>query len=554
MKKFLSLIFSLILLTGMVFSAEKLSKVKKELPFSKGLNLPQWLEYSRSNTMLYGKKDFENVKAMGVEVIRLPVWFEVWNDGAPDYKISDDCWIYLDDAVSWCKELGMYIIIDFHNDCDGASKTDPNIEKVLLKVWPQVAERYKNQSEHVIYEIMNEPHLKSGNLDADIKKWGSIQGKVLSAIRQIDKKHYVIVGGADWNSIDSMLKLPEYSDDKLIYNFHDYTPFLFTHQGAEWTDIKRLTGIPFPYVKEKMPKLPKNPTSSEKWNYENYQKDSSEETLVAPLNKAVEFVNKRNASLMCNEFGVSMIYADPAERANWYRLKTGWMDERSIIRVSWDYTQSFGVFKSPSESRFPEDLNKAVVEAMGFKVPAGKSTSWFESGKKTGNYDIFQNGLAAGLKTGAYNSNPKKSVIKIDKNTKILEFNELTPNSEFSISFNEICNFNDLKNSGARLEFFVKTTDKNLSISVYLKDSEAKGFPWRAGVSVNSGNAAADGQWHKISIPLKDLTDIGGWSNAEGWKNGCGQFDWTRISSLVVQNGEKASKQGYALKDIRIVK
>lgn len=556
MKKILSIVLSILVVAGVAFSAENVLQVKKTLPFSKGINLPGWLEYSRSNTMSFGKKDFENIKSLGAEVLRLPVWFEVWNEGAPDYKISDDCWYYLDDAISWCEELGMYIIIDFHNDCNGASKTDSNIEKVIVKVWPQIAERYKNKSDYVIYEIMNEPHFKSGNIAADIKKWGNIQGKALQLIREIDTKHYVIVGGADWNSLDSMLKLPEYADDKLIYNFHDYSPFVFTHQGAEWTDLKRIKGVPFPYVKEKMPKAPKGATSSEKWYLENYQNDSSEKTLVAPLNKAVEFANKRNAALMCNEYGVSLVYADPQERVNWYRIKSNWMDERSIVRISWDYTGSFGIFNSTSESRFPEDLNKPLLEAMKYKIPAGKSTSWFENANKTGDYTIFQNGLAAGLSTGAYNSNPKKSIVKIDPETKeqSLEFTEMASYGEFSINFGEACDFTELMNSDAKLEFMIKTTDKTLAIDVYFKDSEKNGFPWRASKAVNSRNVSADGQWHLISVPLKKLTDMGGWSNAEGWKNGQGKFDWTSIAHLVFQNGQKATNQGFCIKDVKIVR
>lgn len=556
MKRFLAVLLSCLLFFGSVYSAENVIKTNKKLPFSKGVNLPGWLEYNRNNTLLFGKKDFENIKSLGVEVLRLPVWFEVWNEGAPDYKVSDECWSYLDDSISWCEELGMYIIIDFHNDCDGASKTDPNIEKVLLKVWPQIANRYKNKGDLVIYEVMNEPHFKSGNIDADIKKWGAIQGNVLKAIRQIDKKHTVIVGGADWNSIDSMLKLPEYQDDNLIYNFHDYSPFLFTHQGAVWTDAKRLTGIPFPYVKEKMPALPKNPTSSEKWYFQDYPNASSEKTLVAPLNKAAEFANKRNAALMCNEFGVSMTYADPQERNNWYRIKNGWMDERNIIRVSWDYTGSFGIFTNSSEARFPEDLNKQLIKDMGYKVPAGKSQTWFEAANKTGNYTIFQNQLAANLKAQCYGSNQKKSIVQFDNETKerSLAFSELEPNGQFTIYFGEVCNFTALKNSGARLEFMIKSTDKTLSLSVYLIDSEAKTFPWRAATSINSGNLAIDGKWHKISIPLSSLSDIGGWNSTEGWVNGQGKFDWNLISSLVFQNGGQASKAGFSIKDIKIVK
>ena len=343
MKRIAVLLFAFVLCT-VVFAQNNVPRTNKALPFNKGINLTVWMEYSRMNTLMYGRKDFENIKSLGVEVIRLPVWFEIWNDGAPGYKVSDECWYLLDNAVDWCEELGMSIIIDFHNDCNGTSKTNPKIEQVLLKVWPQVAERYKNRGGFILYEIMNEPHFSSGNIDSDIKKWGKIQGNVLKAIREIDQKHYVVVGGGDWNSIDSMLKLPDYKDEKLVYNFHDYSPFLFTHQGAGWTDINRMKNIPFPYSKEKMPPLPKNPTNTEKWSYQNYEKDSSEEKLVAPLNKAVEFANKRNACLMCNEFGVYMPYADVEERANWYRLKLGWMDERGICRISWDYMGDMGLF------------------------------------------------------------------------------------------------------------------------------------------------------------------------------------------------------------------
>ena len=83
---------------------------------------------------------------------------------------------------------------------------------------------------------------------------------------------------------------------------------------------------------------------------------------------------------------------------------------------------------------------------------------------------------------------------------------------------------------------------------------EKNGFPWRASKAVNSRNVSADGQWHLISVPLKKLTDMGGWSNAEGWKNGQGKFDWTCISYLVFQNGEKATKQGFCIKDVKIVR
>ena len=192
MKKTFSALFAtLLFLSGALFATET-PKVKKQLPFTKGINLPVWMEYGRFNTLLYGKKDFENIKSLVVEAVRVPVWFDVWADKSNDYKLDPGCFEILDRAVNWCEQMGMYIIIDFHNDCSGASQTNPRIENVLLKIWPQIAEHYKKKSSFVIYEIMNEPHFESGNTQADISKWGKVQGKVLDAIRAVDKKHSII--------------------------------------------------------------------------------------------------------------------------------------------------------------------------------------------------------------------------------------------------------------------------------------------------------------------------------------------------------------------------
>lgn len=552
MKKILSLFLALSFLGITELSALDSPKVEKKLPFTKGINLPGWLEYNRLNTFRYGKHDFENLKSMGVEIVRLPVWFEVWNDGSPEYKIVPECFDMIDKAVEWSKELGLYLIIDFHNDCNGNSKTNPEIEKLLLKIWPQIAGRYKDKGDHIVYEVMNEPHFSSGNIKADITKWGKIQGNVIKAIREIDKNHTIIVGGGDWNSIDSMLALPDYKDDNLIYNFHDYTPFLFTHQGADWTYTKRLTHIPFPYVKEKMPALPKNPTPDEKREYTNYEKNSSEEVLVTPLNKAVEFANKRNGALMCNEFGVYMNYAEAQERVNWYRIKCGWMSERGIIRVSWDYTQEFGVFNSTKESRFPEDLNAPLLEAMGYTLPSGKSKTWYSKAKESGNWTIYKNG-SIGLLTVTANKAEGSLSQKIDSE-EVISLNNINPYGQICFSFGEACNFSELKDSGAQLEFFIKSKDKKLNISLYFRDMESKIFPWRAGISLNSTLFKTDGEWQKVSIPLKDFYDIGGWSTADGWKNGEGKFSWNLIEALIFENGSDSSKTGFMLKDIKIVK
>ena len=560
-------------------ASDSVPKVNVKLPFTKGLNLSNWLEpfgYGNSASYYFGKQDFEDIKSLGVEVVRIPIHFEAWNKGKPDYVVEDWLWEKLDNAVAWCTELKMYIIIDFHNDCNGSSKTNPDIEKILLKIWPQIAERYKNSGEYVIYEIMNEPHFSSGNLSSDIAKWNKIQGNVLKAIRAIDTKHTVIVGGADWDSLDTMLKLPDYKDDNLIYNFHDYTPFLFTHQGASWTHTKRLMKIPFPYVKEKMPPRPANLTSQEKAELDNYPKAASGDTLVAPLNKAVEFANSRNVALMCNEYGVLMDFADNTERTNWYRLKAKWMEERNIIRVSWDYRNSFGIFTnssmSPLKARFPEDLNTELIEGMGFKIPAQKTRArktWLDVAKQKGDFTIYKNGFADKIFLEGWmnDSDPIHKNIKLVKKDSEKENSYIyIPSADawngIKINFGGTCDMSQLVSQNATLEFEVKTKQKGLNLRVYFNDEQVlvageNGYPWRCATDVTNSQVPADGQWHKISIPLKSMWTYG--TNVEEkpgvykWYNDTKKlFSWQKVEALTFEFSDKPLTEEICIRDIRI--
>ena len=571
MKKLIALVLLLAAATCLFAAKEKeVPKVNKVMPFTKGLNLSGWLEgYGNSNwkSELFGRQDFEDIKSLGVEIVRIPIFFEEFSSGEPDYIVEDWLWKKLDNAVKWCTELEMYMIIDFHNDCGDNTKTRPDIEKVLLKIWPQIAERYKDSGKYVLYEVYNEPHMQSGNIAADVAKWGKIQGNVLKKIREIDKTHTVIVGAEEWDSVTQLLKLPDYKDDNIIYNFHDYTPTLFTYQGGSFVGLENVRHIPFPYSKDKMPEKPKN-QEKQGWidsMFENYRTEGSEAYLVKPLDEAVKFANKRGVALMCNEYGVVMDYADKTERCNWYRLKAKWMDERNISRLSWDYRDKIGVFTNdsyfPTEARFPEDLNIDLLKAMGFNVPSlepRSRPSWFENAQKSGDYTIYKNGSAKGIYIRA-------GTTGFRINTKISENDETciyvakaNPYNFVGWSFGKACDFSKLVNSGKSLEFEIRSNQKNLNLLVYFMDKEIKGsgkenYPWRCQTSINDKLVPADGKWHKVSIPLKDFYDVGAWSNYENkWFNTEGLFSWSKVYDLRFEFGERGLQNEVSIRNIAI--
>lgn len=341
-------------------------------PFKKGLNFSYWLDMrnpTAPDACFMTRQDFADVKSMGADVIRLPTYFEKYCSQETGWKIPDYIFTCLENFATWAEELDLTVIFDFHNNTVVGSFTPENIDETLIPIWTQMAEHFKDHSERIIFEIYNEPH------DIDIATWGKALEKTVKAIRQIDKKHWLIAGGADWNSFAALKQLPHLDDDRIIYTFHFYEPHLFTHQGAAWSGMARIKGIPFPYQKDKMPPCPENPTEREMEFFGpeyRYEERGTEKAVADFFDQYVTFSQERNAPIFCGEFGVYMPYADPQERINWYSIVARLLEERNIARTSWDYYGGFGVFSSFGPGirpEFPKDLNRGIVEALGLKVP-----------------------------------------------------------------------------------------------------------------------------------------------------------------------------------------
>lgn len=357
---------TLLLVSTGLLSVE--SKPHTPMPFHRGVNLTGWFQTSNVQKIDFGRftrQDFKNIKSLGADVIRLPISLQSMTNGAPSYTISPLFFQYLDSAVTWAEEEHISLIIDNHT-FDPAKSTPADVESILLKEWKQLAAHYKNSSRDIYYEILNEPHGITN------EKWGRIQGDVIDTIRTIDTKHTIVVGGADWNSYNDLAGLSHYKDHNLIYTFHFYDPMVFTHQGASWTgpSMVPLSGVPFPYNKAKVPPVP--PSLKGSWvgkELLHYAHDGTVDHLKKLINIAVKFKKQRNVIVYCGEFGVYRKNSANPDRVFWYRHVRQYLEQNGIPWTIWDYKGGFGVFKKGSPEKFPADLNRPMLKALGFDVP-----------------------------------------------------------------------------------------------------------------------------------------------------------------------------------------
>jgi len=527
----------------------------RSAPFSRGVNFSEWFESFSAQTIpftKYKEEDFADLKSLGADVIRLPIRMHSMTRGAPDYTFDSLFLKFLDFAVDLAEKYELYIIIDNHS-FDPVAATSNDIDKILIPVWAQIAQRYKDRSGYVVYEVLNEPH---GISD---ERWGEIQGIVIDEIRKYDKKHAIIVGGTEYNSIAKLSKIPKYTDENLIYTFHFYEPYLFTHQGASWGSppvLTNLAGVPFPADRKRMPKIPADlrGTWIESSLNNNYAGDASPSKLYRILDTAVSFSIERDVPVFCGEFGVFIPNSIQEDRVRWYDFVTDALDRRNISRASWDYFGGFGIF-NPGGINFNSDLNIDVVKALAFTPPAQIPCVAKILKTELIIYDDYPN---RELSAGNWGDKTDFSLYETTdvKGDFAIRWADALQYNAFCFIFRQDADFSELVEAGYSLEFFARTT-KPVNFDVrFLNPESASSIPWRIRYTIDEKTLPADGNWHIIRIPLADMKEHGAWINAkQEWVSPQGKFSWKNISRLefVAEHGDMKG-QCVRFDEIRVTK
>jgi endoglucanase len=182
---------------------------------------------------------FEAIKRAGFTAIRLPVKFSGHAGAAAPYTLDPDFAARVDWAVQNTTKRGLGLILDLHHYTELMQSPEGNKAR-FIGIWGQIAERYKNQPKNVIFELLNEPE---GKLEPF---WNGYVAAALAVVRKTNPNRTVIVGPTGWNSADKLAALKIPNDPNLIVTFHNYTPFEFTHQGADWVSPVPATGVTWP--------------------------------------------------------------------------------------------------------------------------------------------------------------------------------------------------------------------------------------------------------------------------------------------------------------------
>lgn len=204
------------------------------------------------------RHDIEFIAQQGANTIRLPLNYRLFTD--EDYMgltSRQDGLERIDSVVSWCRDNNLYLILDMH-DCPGG-QTGDNIDdgfgypwlfeseqsqQLLCDIWQLIAQRYRDEPVVLGYELMNEPiaHYFS-NKEQLNQLLEPLYKRLTRAIRQVDRNHIILLGGARWNS-DFYMFTDWTFDNNIMYTCHRYGGEATAKAIADYINFRDKTQLP----------------------------------------------------------------------------------------------------------------------------------------------------------------------------------------------------------------------------------------------------------------------------------------------------------------------
>jgi endoglucanase len=307
--------------------------------------------------------DIALMHSMGFDHVRLSIDGDELLRGAPPNGLNATFVAELDTAVNTMLKDELRVIVDLHpsDEFKHQRRTEDATVTRFCALWSALAAHYApTDPERVFFEVLNEPEFE------DAQQWNAVQARAIAAIRSAAPRHTIITTAVHYSGLTDLLALEPVADTNVIYTFHDYEPFPFTHQGATWTmgEVRPLRGVPYPSSPENIAAAVAQEQSlaDQHWidTYGLNRWDAAR--IRAELSFAGKWAVLHHVPVYCGEFGVYQPYADPAMRAAWLHDTRMALEEHGIGWAVWDYQGSFAVVTKTNGKAAPIP---AIADALG---------------------------------------------------------------------------------------------------------------------------------------------------------------------------------------------
>lgn len=323
----------------------------------------------------------KQVKAQGFKSIRIPVSYLSKIGAGPNYTIDSKWLDRVQEVVDMCINNGLYAIINIHGDgyysvkggwllCGESASEQKTIKAKYEKVWEQIAKRFKNYDDHLVFESMNEEYDGTYNNPNpeyynNINAYNQIFVDTVRKAGGNNNNRYLLIpgwntdinfttGDCDTYTMEAKFVIP--NDSRIMISVHYYTPWEFC--GEEGYD------------------------TFYKWgdSVKKFVKRRQSETLVnRQFDKLYNAFIKNGYGVVIGEYGsIDRTHKDKSNttyRAYFAEYVNYAAHQRNIVTVYWDNgyngNHGFGLFdRTKCTVTQPEIIKGIINGAKETKAPA----------------------------------------------------------------------------------------------------------------------------------------------------------------------------------------
>lgn len=179
------------------------------------------------------EEDVAFLAASGFTTVRVPLHWKFFLDRNDPARVDPDGegWALIDRLVGWARTHGIKLILDIHAAPGGQTGVNhddgvgypltfyvPEYRRRTITMWRAIAERYKDETAVLGYDLLNEPITPYHDTDFLNSRLEPFYAELVAAIREVDPNHPIMLAGAQWSTNFDVFGPP--FADNLGYTYH----------------------------------------------------------------------------------------------------------------------------------------------------------------------------------------------------------------------------------------------------------------------------------------------------------------------------------------------
>jgi endoglucanase len=346
----------------------------------KGVNIPSWF-WNQYGPDLEGQQrryiqqtDVDRLKALGVRHVRIPIESDYMYDWNRPDQLRTQYLDELDAGIRLFLRNDVAVIVSPFGQYNQRALTNPDSVARFMRVFAGFMSQY--DPNRLFIQTANEPEGTPGT-------WWFTQYRVIQAIRERAPGHTIIgtttlkfgPGWDNWGTVNALTQVNPYTDERnIVYGFHFYEPFPFTHQGAFWASpgYASLYDLPYPSTPENVAPIVDRLRREGNWTvaeqvraYGNQRWNS--ERVRARIGEVGAWARRNGVRVIADEFGV---FAEGGVQG--FSRDTYLRDVRVALESNgfgwsmWDFADGFGLFGGTTTST--RWVRRGTAQALGLFV------------------------------------------------------------------------------------------------------------------------------------------------------------------------------------------